>query len=58
MSQLTKYGLKDTSDAEDNEHWFWDTLLDLHDEAKDLIAEHTARLVKPRLERDAVPRNL
>ena len=55
MSQLTEYGLKDASDAEDNESWFWGVLLDLHGKAKNLIAEHTARLVKLRLERDAVP---
>jgi hypothetical protein len=37
MSQPTQYGLEPASDAEDNENWFWDTLLDLHDRAKGLI---------------------
>lgn len=37
MSQLTKYGPEAASDAEDNENWFWDTLLDLHNRAKGLI---------------------
>lgn len=46
MSQLTKYSLKDTSNAEDNESWFWDILGDLHDKAKDVIAEHMARLAR------------
>ena len=34
----------DTTNEEDNELFFWDSLLDLHDGAKDIIAEHTARL--------------
>jgi hypothetical protein len=48
MSQLTKYGLKDASDAEDNESWFWDALLDLHDEAKELLSfGHEMYLSRP-----------
>jgi hypothetical protein len=46
MSQLTKYGLEDASGAEDNENWFWNSLADLHDEAKRIIREHLNRLGK------------
>jgi hypothetical protein len=46
MSQLTKYLLKDASDAEDNGSWFLDSLLDLLDQGKQIIKQHLSRLAK------------
>lgn len=44
MSKLTKYSAGAASDIDEDEIWFWDTLSDLHEQAKDIIAEHMARL--------------
>ena len=46
MSKQNKYSVEGASDAEDNENWFWDTLCDLHGEAKEIIRCHLASLNK------------
>jgi len=44
MSELTKYGIDGAGDFEDCQNWFWDTLGDIHDQAKESIRQHLAHL--------------